>query len=58
MTPLLLRITYYVPLTIIRTVAGRYAIVLILSTLRVDDAIVVLQRFVHAFYLLICTLIR
>jgi len=58
MTPLLLRITYYVPLTIIRTVAERYAIVLILSTLRVDDAIVVLQRFVHAFYLLICTLIR
>lgn len=58
MTPLLLRITYYVPLTIIRTVAERYAIVLILSTLRVDDAIVVLQRFVHVFYLLICTLIR
>ncbi len=58
MTPLLLRITYYVPLTIIRTVAERYAIVLILSTLMVDDAIVVLQRFVHAFYLLICTLIR
>ncbi len=58
MTPLLLRITYYVPLTIIRTVAERYAIVLILSTLMVDDAIVVLQRFVHVFYLLICTLIR
>lgn len=58
MTPLLLRITYYVPLTIIRTVAERYAIVLILSTLMVDDAIVVLQRFVHVFYLLICTLTR